>query len=102
MVGDRATVGAYTISDDPGGVSSATVTVIVQNQPPEAEDQDVSINENNPIKIKLEAKDRDDGQLRFILESKPSHGRIVQFSSSSGTLAYVPNDNLRNLRLTLC
>ena len=25
--------------------------------------------------------------------SKPSHGRIVQFSSSTGTLSYVPNEN---------
>ena len=25
--------------------------------------------------------------------SKPSHGRIVQFSSSTGTLAYVPDEN---------
>lgn len=59
----------------------------------EAQDQDVSINGNNPVKIKLDAKDPDDGKLKFILVSKPSHGRIVQFSSSTGTLAYVPDDN---------
>ncbi len=83
----------YTISDGRGGVATGTVTVIVQNQPPEAQDQDISVNANNPIKIKLEAKDPDDDKLKFVLDSKPSHGRIVQFSSSTGTLAYIPDAN---------
>ena len=81
-----------------GGVATASVTVIVQptkveNQPPEAQDQDVTINGNNPVKIKLDAKDPDDGKLSFVLVSKPSRRRIVQFSSSTGTLAYVPDEN---------
>lgn len=83
----------YTISDGRGGVATGTVTVIVQNQPPEAEDQDVSVNANSPIKIKLEAKDPDDDKLKFVLVTKPSHGRIAQFSSSTGTLGYVPDEN---------
>ena len=56
----------YTISDGRGGVTTGTVTVIVQNQPPEAEDQDISVNANSPIKIKLEAKDPDDDKLKFV------------------------------------
>jgi hypothetical protein len=88
----------YTISDGRGGVATASVTVIIQpssieNQPPEAQDQDVSVNGNNPVKIKLGAKDPDDGKLRFVLVSKPSHGRIAQFSSSTGTLTYLPDVN---------
>ena len=83
----------YSISDDRRGVATATVTVVVQNHPPEAEDQDVSVNANNPIKIKLEAKDPDEDKLKFVLATKPSHGRIVQFSNSTGTLAYVPDEN---------
>ena len=83
----------YTISDGRGGVATGTVTVIVENQPPEAEDQDISVNANNPIKIKLEAKDPDDDKLKFVLDSKPSHGRIAQFSNSTGTLAYIPDAN---------
>ena len=71
----------YTISDGRGGVATASVTVIVENQPPEAQDQDVTVNGNNPVKIELEAKDPDDGKLRFVLVSKPSHGRIAQFSA---------------------
>ena len=43
----------------------------VQNQPPEAEDQDISVNANSPIKIKLEAKDPDDDNLKFVLDTKP-------------------------------
>ena len=69
------------------------MTVTVQNQPPEAADQDISVNANNPIKIKLEAKDPDDDKLKFVLDSKPSHGRIAQFSHSTGTLAYIPDPN---------
>ena len=88
----------YSISDGRGGIATASVIVIVQptrveNEPPEAQDQDITINGNNPVKIKLDAKDPDDGKLRFVLVSKPSHGRIVQFSSSTGTLAYVPDEN---------
>jgi len=88
----------YSISDGRGGIATASVIVIVQptrveNEPPEAQDQDITINGNNPVKIKLDAKDPDDGKLRFVIVSKPSHGRIVQFSSSTGTLAYVPDEN---------
>ena len=38
----------YSINDGRGGVATASVTVIVQNHPPEAADQDVSVNGNNP------------------------------------------------------
>ena len=31
--------------------------------------------------------------MKFVLATKPSHGRIVQFSSSTGTLAYIPDAN---------
>ena len=70
----------WSISDGRGSVESARVAVIVQhpiNHLPEAQDQDVSVNENRPIEIKLEAKDPDDNNLRFILVSQPSQGRIV-------------------------
>ena len=83
----------YTISDGRGGVATAAVTVIVENHPPEAEDQDISVNANSPIKIKLEAKDPDNDKLKFVLDTKPSHGRLVQFSSLAGTLAYIPDAN---------
>jgi Bacterial Ig domain len=83
----------YSTSDGRGGIATATVTVIVQNHPAGAADQDVTVNANSPIKIKLEAKDPDDDKLKFVLVTKPSHGRIVQFSSSTGTLAYVPDEN---------
>ena len=81
------------ISDGRGGVATGTVTVIVENHPPEAADQDVSVNGNSPIRIKLEANDPDDDILKFVLATKPSHGRIVQFSSLAGTLAYIPDAN---------
>ena len=89
---------AYSIIDSNGGVASASVAVVVQpakteNHFPDAQDQSVSVNENSPVKIKLGAMDPDDDRLRFVLVSKPSHGRILQFSSSTGTLAYIPDQN---------
>ena len=32
------------------------------------------------MRIKLDANDPDDNKLKFVLDSKPSHGRIAQFS----------------------
>ena len=87
---------SWSVSDGRGGVESAIVAVIVQppiNHFPEAQDQDVSVNQNHPIKFKLEAKDPDDNKLRFILILQPSQGRIVQFSGQAGTLAYVHDPN---------
>ena len=57
----------YSISDGRGGIATAAVTVIVENHPPEAADQDVSVNGEQSVKIKLEAKDPDDDKLRFVL-----------------------------------
>ena len=54
---------SWSVNDGRVGVESASVTVIVRppvNHFPEAQDQDVALNENRPIKIKLEAKDSDD------------------------------------------
>ena len=84
---------SWLFNDGRAGVESARVAVLVQppvNHFPEAQNQDVSVNENHPIEIKLEAKDPDDNKLRFILVSQPSHGGIVQLSGQAGTLAYVP------------
>jgi len=83
---------SWSVNDGRAGVESASVAVIVQppvNHFPEAQDQDVSVNENRPIEIKPEAKDPDDNKLRFIPVSQPSHGGIVQLSGQAGTLAYV-------------
>jgi hypothetical protein len=35
-------------------MKTATVMVIFENHPPEAEDQDVSVNASSPIKIKVQ------------------------------------------------
>jgi hypothetical protein len=35
-------------------MKTGTVTVIIQNHPPEAEDQDISVSANSPIKIMVQ------------------------------------------------
>lgn len=64
-----------------------------ENHLPRAQDEVVSTNENSPVKISLKVKDPDDGKLRFSIENEPSHGRIVEFSSSFGTSVYLHDEN---------
>ena len=78
---------------DDGSCNNNRSNSFLENHPPEAADQDISVNANSPIRIKLEANDPDDDKLKFVLDSKPSHGRIAQFSNLVGTLAYIPDAN---------
>ncbi|HXV89421.1 MAG TPA: hypothetical protein VD710_10085, partial [Nitrososphaeraceae archaeon] len=48
-----------------------------QNEPPEAEDQKVSVDANDNVKITLEGKDDDkDDDIEFDIVSDPSHGKL--------------------------
>jgi hypothetical protein len=62
----------YTISDGRGGVATSSMTVIIQpssveNQPPEAQDQDVTVNGNDPVKIKLGARCRSSMDVGYLI-----------------------------------
>jgi methionine-rich copper-binding protein CopC len=87
----------YTISDGNGGIAMASVAVTVglaENHVPISESETISVNENNPQRIKLKASDTD-GRDRhmFKIVKEPSHGKIAEFSSSEGTLIYLPDRN---------
>jgi hypothetical protein len=84
----------FKVTDDKGADSdSATVDIIVKatNQAPKADDQKVSVNANDNVKINLEGNDDDKGdEIKFDVVADPSHGTLDNFDKSDGTVTYVP------------
>src|ERR687897_843765 len=61
------------------------------NQAPEADDQDVSLDENDNVKITLKGNDDDsDDEIEFEIVADPSHGGLDNFDKSDGTVTYTP------------
>ena len=64
------------------------------NQAPEAEDQKVSVDANDKVKITLEGNDDDkDDEIEFEIVSDPSHGKLDDFDKSDGTVTYAPEED---------
>src|SRR5574342_1069056 len=64
------------------------------NQAPQAEDQKVSVDANDKIKITLEGNDDDkDDEIQFDIVSDPSHGKLDNFDKSEGTVTYIPEED---------
>src|SRR6188474_1493967 len=64
------------------------------NQAPKAEDQKVSIDANDKVKITLEGNDDDkDDKIQFDIVSDPSHGKLDNFDKSDGTVTYIPEQD---------
>jgi hypothetical protein len=62
-----------------------------ENQAPKADDQKVSVDANDNVKITLEGKDDDkDDDIQFDIVSDPSHGKLDNFDKSDGTVTYTP------------
>ncbi|HEY7227971.1 MAG TPA: hypothetical protein VH481_07585, partial [Nitrososphaeraceae archaeon] len=48
-----------------------------KNEPPKADDQKVSVDANDNVKITLEGNDNDKGdQIKFEIVANPSHGKL--------------------------
>ena len=61
------------------------------NQSPEADDQEVSVDANDNVKITLKGNDDDkDDEIEFEIVSDPSHGELDNFDKSDGTVTYTP------------
>ena len=84
----------FKVIDDKGAESDdADVEIEVKaiNQAPEADDQDVSVDANDNVKITLKGNDDDkDDELEFEIVSDPSHGELDNFDKSDGTVTYTP------------
>ncbi|HEX7178185.1 MAG TPA: Ig-like domain-containing protein, partial [Nitrososphaeraceae archaeon] len=62
-----------------------------KNKPPKANDQKLSVDSNDNVKITLEGNDDDKGdKINFEIVADPSHGKLNNFDKSVGTLTYVP------------
>ncbi|HEY7696433.1 MAG TPA: Ig-like domain-containing protein, partial [Nitrososphaeraceae archaeon] len=84
----------FRVIDDKGAESdkaSVKIEVKAINQAPEADDQDVSVDANDNIKITLKGDDDDkDDQMEFEIVSDPSHGELDNFDKFDGTVTYTP------------
>ena len=84
----------YTISDGMGGFSTATVTVSVApvNDPPVANPDQVTTDEESPVTIPVLANDRDaDGDPLTVTAASAPNGVVT--INPDGTLRYAPNTN---------
>jgi hypothetical protein len=84
----------FKVIDEKGADSDkATVDINVKatNQAPKADDQKVSVDANDNVKITLEGNDDDKGdQIKFEIVADPSHGKLNNFDKSDGSVTYVP------------
>ncbi|HJR83774.1 MAG TPA: Ig-like domain-containing protein, partial [Nitrososphaeraceae archaeon] len=84
----------FKVIDDKGAESDkAEVDIEVKaiNQAPEADDQDVSVDANDNVKITLRGNDDDkDDEIEFEIVDDPSHGDLNNFDKSEGTVTYTP------------
>jgi len=88
----------YNISDGNGGTDTATVYITVDpvNDPPVADAQAVSTDEDTAKAITLTGSDGDPEvaqTLTFAIDTSPSHGALSGFDSSTGAVTYTPDLN---------
>jgi len=78
------------IINNPFGKSVSYVLTYVENQPPVAENKEVSLHEDENLYIRLNATDVDSKKLSYHLIALPSNGSITQITN---TVLYTPKPN---------
>jgi len=73
-----------------GGTATANVTVIITNSAPVANDQTVTLNENETASITLSASDANGDALTYQILTGPSHGTLT---GQAPNLTYTPSQN---------
>ena len=81
---------SFTFKANDGTLESniATVTINVQNEPPMANSQDVSVIKNTQVSITLTATDPNNDPLTYVLVTRPVNGIL---SDTTPNLIYYPN-----------
>ena len=84
-------VDSYTIevTDNRCGIARFEVFITVDNNPPEANDQEVTIDEDTTLPLTLTGSDEDDDPLSCRLATPPSHGTVVV--NDDCTAEYIPD-----------
>jgi hypothetical protein len=81
----------YTITAaNPGGSTSETVTVTVSLIPPTAVDQSITVSEDTPVAVDLQASDSAGRTLTYIIVSGPAKGTLSD-DDGDGLVTYTPN-----------
>ncbi len=75
------------VNDPP---TASYVGATVQNNPPAAEDDSVTTEEDTPVSITLEGSDPDEDELSYTVVESPSHGSL---SGTAPNVTYTPNPN---------
>ncbi len=86
----------FQVDDGSGGLATATVdiTVTAVNDPPTADPQSVSTDEDTPLMITLTGSDKAGDTLTFTIASPPGNGSLGPITSTgpfSATVDYTPN-----------
>ena len=69
------------------------VTVIPVNDPPIANDQSATAQEDTPLPITVTASDPDGDLLTYSILTGPSNGTITGFDPATGQLTYTPDSD---------
>lgn len=77
------------VSDGFGGTAVSTVAVTVFNQPPIANNLDVTTSKNTPLSGQVTATDPNGDGLIYSLNSAPANGTVT--INPDGTFEYIPN-----------
>jgi hypothetical protein len=87
----------YTITDGNGGADVGEVHIDIEsiNDPPVANNDQVSTDEDTPVTIDVLANDSDpDGELAIVNVSEPSNGRV---DGGPNGIVYIPNGNFHGV-----
>ena len=86
-----------TVDDGHGGTDTATVSVTVTNtnDPPEADDQAVTTDEDTALTGSVGATDADGNTLTYTVSGAPTHGSVA--IDTAGGFSYTPAPNYAGL-----
>ncbi len=82
----------YTVSDGQStDTATVTVTVLALNDPPVADNKNVTTDQNTPTTVTLTGTDVEGSPLEFFIHDDPANGTLSELTV--GTITYVPNGN---------
>ncbi|MFC1547207.1 Ig-like domain-containing protein [Candidatus Neomarinimicrobiota bacterium] len=85
----------YTISDGEGGSASAAVNVTVNpvNDPPLADNLEITTDEDTRVSVTLSGTDPERGGLGYTIVTYPANGNLSGVNPNRLRFAYIPHDN---------